>query len=273
MAGLEREEQGFDTRKAVGQCPDVMVSIGDVNVKCLLDTGAQVSTITEEFYRKHFKMEELTDISAFLRVTGANGLEVPYIGFIELSITALGRTISGGFLVVRNPASPAGVERKKNVPGVIGSNILRLLANAVKDEHGGQLPENLRSLLHTGWAPILALYEEMRLAGPEKEKEVKGKVRIAGQKKVLVPARTALTVECSVQGVPTGTKYDVLVEEMETTTLPGGIQMIPGMISVTEERRTGIQFVNYSNKDHYLQPRTPVGKTPRYPICPTRCIT
>ncbi len=39
--------------RAVGTCPMVDLKIKGVLVSCLLDTGSQVSTITEGFFREH----------------------------------------------------------------------------------------------------------------------------------------------------------------------------------------------------------------------------
>ena len=38
--------------KVVGECPETVISVNDCNVRCLLDTGAQVSTLTESFYKQ-----------------------------------------------------------------------------------------------------------------------------------------------------------------------------------------------------------------------------
>lgn len=38
----------------VASCPVVTVRLGCVPVKCLLDTGSMVTTITEGFFRQHF---------------------------------------------------------------------------------------------------------------------------------------------------------------------------------------------------------------------------
>ena len=37
----------------VGKCPVVTVQMGGVDVPCLLDTGSQVSTVTESFFRQN----------------------------------------------------------------------------------------------------------------------------------------------------------------------------------------------------------------------------
>lgn len=39
--------------RAVGQCKTVEIKLQDVKVSCLLDTGSQVSTISDSFFSKH----------------------------------------------------------------------------------------------------------------------------------------------------------------------------------------------------------------------------
>lgn len=39
----------------IGNCPVVEVVVGGVEVKCLLDTGSMVTTITESFFKEAFQ--------------------------------------------------------------------------------------------------------------------------------------------------------------------------------------------------------------------------
>ena len=41
--------------KAIGMCLETVVEIDNVPFRCLLDTGAQISTITESFFNDNFK--------------------------------------------------------------------------------------------------------------------------------------------------------------------------------------------------------------------------
>ncbi|KAK3711603.1 hypothetical protein QZH41_005888 [Actinostola sp. cb2023] len=56
--------------------------MGDVEVECLMDTGSAVSLVTETFYKEKLqpKGEDVQDIGGMLKLTAANGLEIPYIG-------------------------------------------------------------------------------------------------------------------------------------------------------------------------------------------------
>ncbi|KAL9967435.1 hypothetical protein ACROYT_G025657 [Oculina patagonica] len=46
------EAQSLRIENAVGECPEVKVRVGGVDVGCLIDTGAEVSTIMESFYKE-----------------------------------------------------------------------------------------------------------------------------------------------------------------------------------------------------------------------------
>ena len=62
--------------KAIGMCLETVVEIDNVSFRCLLDSGAQISTITESVFNDNFKM----DVSGYLKITVANGLQIPFLG-------------------------------------------------------------------------------------------------------------------------------------------------------------------------------------------------
>ena len=93
------------------------MKLGGVHVRCLLDSGSQVSTITESFFNKHFRprRSKLLDTNQWLTLTAANGLKIPYIGYLELDFEAQGVTIlQRGILVVRDPPDPQSRARKED---------------------------------------------------------------------------------------------------------------------------------------------------------------
>lgn len=84
-----------------------------VTVSCLLDSGSQVSTSSEGFFKEH-----LADIGnnihpafEWLKITAANGLDIPYIGYVELDVETMGLTIpERGFLIVKDSANSKNAE-------------------------------------------------------------------------------------------------------------------------------------------------------------------
>ena len=109
--------------KAVGECPNVDVRInGQISIVCLVDSGSQVSAISESCYNELLNQEPpIVDTSKWLKVTAANGLDIPYLGYIELPISLNGVSLpDAGFLVFKD--SPSDSRQ-----GIIGCNILNKL--------------------------------------------------------------------------------------------------------------------------------------------------
>lgn len=110
--------------------------MGNVTVSCLVDTGSMVSTITESFFQEHFAPWDQDRLRSchWLQLRAANGLAIPYVGYLELDVTLCEKEMSRcGILVVKDP--PGTVT---SVPGVFG------------DEHHSTL---LSTPFRCLWAP------------------------------------------------------------------------------------------------------------------------
>ena len=146
-------EKGIKDRisdKAVAACPEVDIFIEGLPVRCLVDTGSQVTTITESFFEK-LKDCSLVDIGKWIKITGANDLEVPYVGYTEVQMTVSNTLLPNvGVLVVKDPSDEERFRRKQKVPGLLGSNVFKLL-KGVERESSGAKGDTL--------SQILSLYE------------------------------------------------------------------------------------------------------------------
>ena len=245
-------------QRAVGECPEVTLDLGSAkDVRCLLDTGAQVSTITQRFYNENLSHEELIDVSKFISIKGAQGLAIPYCGYVELTITALGRVFHNmGFLVVKDPPDFSMGERKKLVPGVIGSNVLRDMKRTLQTELGGDYQEGLKDEKRHVWTSVFALYEEITV---DSTTHTRGKARIAGNAPVLLQKRCTQPVVTTVAPCRKGEVRTALFEEIEGEHLPRGVKATPSFLRVTDTGTVTILVTNFSDHDVYLQPRMPLG--------------
>lgn len=105
------------------------IRIGGVPLRCLLDTGSNVSTLTESFFRNHLygEDEDMHCTAKWLKITAANKLPLPYIGYVELDVQVMGLTIPEcGFLIVKDDAKGnIATESDTSPPGIIGMNIAK----------------------------------------------------------------------------------------------------------------------------------------------------
>ncbi|GFO37569.1 Pol polyprotein [Plakobranchus ocellatus] len=81
------QEQGSLADKAFGNCPVATAHIDSRPVKALLDTGSQVSVMTEKFYRSHLKTAtHMSPAALKFNLTAANGTEIPYTGYLSVRV-------------------------------------------------------------------------------------------------------------------------------------------------------------------------------------------
>ena len=149
---------GSIIENAVGNCPEVKIKLGGVDVGCLIDTGAEVSTITESFYKEFLAQgREVIDVTSYIKISASQGLEIPYVGYVELQLTALSHTFNGlGFLIVKDPVSTPIQLRKERVPGVLGSNVLRDMRKCLVSRYGEDFAESSpRKLARSGEGVLL----------------------------------------------------------------------------------------------------------------------
>jgi len=81
----QRPSNGDSTPKVVGSRCVASIKIKDITAAALLDTGSQVSVVSQSFYRQHFyykDMKPLTDID----VECANGNNLAYLGYTTAAV-------------------------------------------------------------------------------------------------------------------------------------------------------------------------------------------
>lgn len=90
--------------RGVRTSPETTINIEGVKIKCLLDTGAQVSTITESFYRRYLENKlEVYDLKEIITISAAKGSDIPYLGFVEATVQINNQNFKNlGFLVVKD---------------------------------------------------------------------------------------------------------------------------------------------------------------------------
>ena len=174
---------------AVGKCPEVDIEIGGISFRCLLDTGSNVSTLTEGFFRDHLhgEDEDMHCTAKWLRITAANKLPLPYLGYVELDIQVMELTIPEcGFLIIKddNTKTDNTKESDSSPPGIIGMNVTKRCRQLVLSEFDTTLEVELGS----AWRKAFHRVQEAELIRKVST------ARVAGKHKVYVPALSVTMV-------------------------------------------------------------------------------
>lgn len=221
------DEKGSVPSRMVGEQPVVVVEMGGVTLETLWDTGSQVTIISEHCFYKHFS-EELVRDNTLVRLVGANGLEVPYIGYTILDVKVGEQVIPERVILVQKEVSDSeGCEPRV----ILGMNVIR----DVRD-HG---PVNIRVADITVDTPACV-----------------GLVRVP-KGGIHMSARSISTVCLSGgYGKKVTEQGEYVIEALEGPTRE---KCLLAQTLVKGKGPWNVQIVNLSDEDVFLTERTPVG--------------
>ena len=245
-------------RKLIGPCSVVVVPMGGVDVPCLLDTGSMVTTITESCFKEHFShlsKRELHDCR-WLGLKAANGLDIPYLGYIELDVNVLDMCLpSMGILIVKDPPDGALTSRKKATPGILGMNIIINCYRELFAQHG-------TNLFQSPPLQAAAVAWKMAFRHCERVEAVVSssstfKVRVQSKRPICVPAGTLSMIPVTCPQVP---PMEFLLEPLGPLDvgLPEGLLVSPALVHA-ERGTLHAPITNVGQSDVWLVPRRVIG--------------
>ena len=112
-------------KKLVGNISVTDVKINNYTIKSQLDSGSQVSCMSESAYRNICPNCPLIEIDGLIEIRSSTEHSVPYLGFIEVPIEIFGRYIANaGIVIVKDPVSEHAQKMQSSYPLLVGTNIL-----------------------------------------------------------------------------------------------------------------------------------------------------
>ena len=235
--------------KAVAQCPKTTVKInGTWDITCMLDSGSQVSTISETFYHEMLKDAPLIDTNSWMSITAANDLKLPYLGYIELDVK-IGDIFlpSMGFLVTHEK------ERSVEQPGLIGANILNKVVDAYRSRPS-EMGEN--QLPHDDLTNTVIAMQLSSQAQADTQSRTSA-VRVAGNHPVMLPAWSSTTVWCT-----TGSRgqKEILIQGAQafSSILPRNV-LVYDTVATMVGNQVPVKVMNISQEDIWLNPKQRLG--------------
>ncbi|KAK0146960.1 hypothetical protein N1851_013702 [Merluccius polli] len=198
--------------------------MGGVKVPCLVDTGSMVSTISESFFRQNFEPwgQERLQSCHWLQLRAANGLEIPYIGYLELEVRLCGKLMSScGVLIVRD--TPGGVPSQ--VPGVLGMNIIRKCYQELFGQHGLALFS--QPCVSGSPEPVVQALQQCHCASTKAPQPSPGKVKVRGKRAWRIPGGIMKIVAATCSEA--FSESTVLFEPLDVG-LPAGLITSPALV-------------------------------------------
>ena len=247
--------------RLIGRCPVVKVIMGEVVVPSLLDTGSMVTTVTQAFFEQHLKPQTNEQLKScnWLHLTAANGLDIPYLGYVELDVEVLGTVLPQmGILVVKDAPDPVSMRRKNAVPGLLGMNIISGCYSVLFREHGNNLFSS-PLVQQAGKEWVRALSECQQLEHLLQTGCVGEAVALPGPA-IRIPAGSLKFVQATCNQGPGPALDKVMLEPLPYGKghLPVNLLISSALLEVSRGT-VNIPIVNVGEEDQWLKSRTVLG--------------
>lgn len=241
----------------VGESCEGSAWLDGVHCSCLIDTGSQVTIISQSFYVNSLAHRELCSVGDLLHIEGAAGQVVPYLGYIEVEVQFPKSVCgTGKKFTVLALVSPDQSHNEK-VPLLVGTNILRHLIQDCKKKGGSQF---LRSLpIKAEWASVYSdCCKKVRSHTRGQVLRVK-----LGSK---FPVHVRPDEVCILRGICHSRSskggFRAIVEEPQQNSVPGGLFILDQVVHVQPVscNRFKLAVRNVSSKSVTLLPKAVIAE-------------
>ena len=229
-------------KRLVGSANEAVIRINGFDCKCLLDTGSQVSTVSEDLCdRLNLTVQPLNNI---LKLTDAGGSQLYYSGFVEASLhlTDLGDfSIESLLLVVPHTSY------HDTIPVLLGKNVLDLSFSHLIDQ------DLSLDSLSTAWKTALKTIAHLHSM-------TLGTVNTT--KPVTLPPGGKTTVHALTRASSVGClNINVMVDE-PSRGLPGGLILTPVLCKLkpdVKSQRIDAEITNMSKRPVTIPAKHQIG--------------
>ena len=211
-------------QRMIGESPRTIVKIAGKEATALIDTGSQVTMIPESTFNRLFGPTEqlLQPLRNQLKITAANGLEVPYKGYFEADIEVWGSMVKDRGILVREDSATGSHQEN---PIILGMNVLR----------------------------------ELGIGIAQNTTIIQGIARVAGKDSIFIPPRASVSVRATGVG---NRKKNQQIREVLVEPLASGCEkglLVPSTLSRVEGNNFWVQVINIMEEGVTLQPRSRLG--------------
>lgn len=196
--GSEFENQSpkgpADLSHLVGEANKCNAFVDGHRCTALLDTGSQVTSISESFFTKNLSDRSIQPVDQLLTVVGAGGQNVPFLGYIEVELRFSKEEsgVENGYKTFALVVPDTGYNRR--VPLVVGTNVTQHFQEKCRQERGGLFTQ--RVSLSPQWKRVYKAAQSFEWFTDQCER---GKVTVKST------SRRPITIEAhATDGIPVG---------------------------------------------------------------------
>lgn len=233
----------------IGSKCTAMVNLAGCDCCCLLDTGSQVTTIPISFYNKNLSDQPVKPLHNLLEVEGAAGQSVPYLGYVETTVTFPKEFLGSEFAVPTLALVVPDVCPGSLSSVLIGMNTLEILYTQYVDTDFTSFQPSA-----PGYQAVLKL---LKLKHQQNQRGSAGVVRLMSKNPVLIPAGHTIVLEGSAKINHLTTDQWGIIEH-PVSPLPGGLCIQNCLVTLPNSSPYTVPVImkNESEQDVLIPPRT-----------------
>jgi hypothetical protein len=233
--------------KLIGQRNEADVVVGGVASRCLLDTGSQISFVSEGFYHENLACQHpLNSLGSLnIRIEGAGGQPLHYIGYTvaDVKLPKMKSTYEALLFICPD------TNYSSKVPVLIGTNILDRCF-----ESSGNLPKELAKLRK-------ARSDALRFCSPEDGSV--GVVTVQSKRAIIIKPGETRTIPGASRNCPVSQSFPAVLDEtVGPSELPDGLLLKSSLITMsgTGRSRVNVPVTNTSRQPVVIRPKTIVAE-------------
>lgn len=257
--GLVPGPSGLDS-KANPHLPDGLigprctttVSIEGIQCESILDTGSQVTTISETFHSSYLSSLPIQPIQALLEIEGAAGQNVPYIGYVEANLTFSHAVTGAEEKLTALALIVPECHFNSKTPLLVGTNVLLRLYQRAVEQEGSKFMKR-----SDNYALLL-----QHVGSCSRSESKTCPVRLHGKGPISIPPKQKVQVVGDVRVGKANPNLSFVLEPHEFSSLPGGLILECALLNISCKAANEIPVVIQNMSDHTvtIQPKHVIGE-------------
>ena len=239
--------------RLIGRANEEQIVVNGHPVTALLDTGSQVTHISEAFCQANDI--QINPLHQLVEIEGTGGDSIKYLGYIEATLTLpLGsQTFEIKTLLLVLPST----DYQKRVPVAIGTTITDMVVDFINKTH----PDNISK----SWKTVCCATQSKWLVQAQPE----SKYLIRTTKPMTLPPFSTTTVRGSTKLRSHGMRLNLIAEPSNCTQLPASVQCAPTYCTLEPgSNRVAVGLKNISAKAITIPSRVVVGRLQQARVVP-----
>ena len=247
---ISKDDYDFVVNLVGSKCI-ISCEIDGVKSDCLWDTGAMVSMLGLDWIYAHLGKIEIRNLDEILDdkldIEGVGGVDIPYEGYIQLTVKFGEAKLLVPFLVTR----------KKIQNPILGFNVVEAIAKTGSQDISNYIVSNLQSTFkNLSVNKLTALINFLN----KEEQEAIGEITTykAG---ALIRANSSISIPCRVEGFQVQQRTPVIFEPTINMAFDEGLEMRESILTLKKSPtpRVFITVTNNSDVDIKIPGRTHLG--------------